>query len=283
MDTASRSLVERLGYAPDAKLLVIHADDLGCSAAANGASFELIEAGLITSGSVIAPAPFAGEVGEYQRAHPGADIGVHLALTSEHPRRRWAGVLGPRATPTLHDADGYLPMTVQEVVQNADPDEVRREIRAQVEKALDLGVDVTHLDSHMGALFHRPFLPAWTELAMELRLPTFLPVAWRGRPAVAAMEASGIPLMDELLWDTYGPDQDAKEPLYRSMFEGLQPRVTHFLIHPAWDVDELDDLVGRETRVADYRIFSSGGPGAQLAAAGVKLVDYRAIRAAIAR
>ena len=276
------NLAERLGYAADARLLVLHSDDMGCSQAANAATFELMEAGRLTSGSVLVPAPFFDEVAVYQRAHPEADIGVHLALTSEHPRRRWRGVLGPNATPTLHDADGYLPMTVEEVVQRADPEEAARELRAQVEKALDVGTDVTHLDSHMGALFYRQFLPAWTSLASELRLPTFLPVAWRNRPAAQAMEASGVPLLDELIFDTYGPNRAEKEILYRRLFDELPPGLTHFLIHPAHDTAELwDYIVGPETRIADYGIFAEGSVHARLDEAGVRLVGHRLLRDAI--
>jgi chitin disaccharide deacetylase len=276
------NLAERLGYATDARLVVLHSDDMACSRAADAATFELMEAGRLTSGSVIVPAPYLGEVAAYQRSHPKADIGVHLALTSEHPKRRWTGVLGRTATPTLHDADGYLPMTVEEVVQRADPEEAARELRAQVEKALSVGIDVTHLDSHMGALFYRQFLSAWTALAVEFKLPTFLAAGWRGRPAVQAMEAAGVPVLDDLIYDTYGPGRPEKEILYRQLFDDLGPGFTHFLIHPAHDTPELwEYIVGPETRIADYGIFAEGSVHARLDEAGVRLVGHRVLRDAI--
>lgn len=275
-------LAARLGYGPEATLAVLHADDMGCSESANLATFELMEAGRITSGSIIMPAPDVEQVAEYQRAHPEADIGVHLALTSEHPNRRWAGILGPRAAPSLHDADGYLPMTVAEAVRRADPGEAARELRAQVELALDRGIDVTHLDSHMGAVFQREFLPAWIRLAAEFELPTCIPALWRGRPEVAAMESAGVPLVDELLYETYGPGRAAKEALFATMLRGLKPGFTHFLVHPARDTAELRTTIsGWETRVADYELFAEGKLHRELAAAGVRLTGYRELRDAI--
>lgn len=276
------NLAERMGYPSGTKLLVLHADDMGSSHAANAATFELMEAGRLTSGSVIVPAPHLDEVAAYQAAHPAADIGVHLALNSEHPNYRWRGVLGPRATPSLHDADGYLPLTVAELIQRADPEEAARELRAQLETALAAGIDVTHLDSHMGAVFYKQFLPAWTALAIEFQLPTFIPAAWRGRPVIDAMETAGVPVIDVLIHETYGPDLAQKQTLLRGMIDGLQPGFTHLLIHPALDTPELrDQILEPGTRIADYEIMRDGKLHERIDAAGVQLIGHRPLRDAI--
>lgn len=276
------NLAERLGHSNGAKLLVLHADDMGSNEAANLATFELMGSGRLTSGSVIMPGPNVQQVADYQGANPGADLGVHLTLTSEHPKRRWAGVLGPQATPSLHDGDGFLPMTVAEVVSRSDPDEAARELRAQVELALELGIDVTHLDSHMGAVFFRPFLAVWVALAVEFGLPTFIPASFRGRAAITDMESAGVPLIDELLHNTYGPDRATKETLFANMLGAIRPGFTHFLVHPAHDTTDLrENIAGWETRVADYEIFAEGGLHRSLAADGVQLAGYRALRDAI--
>lgn len=277
-----RDLAQRLGYPPGTRLLVLHADDMGSCHAANTATFELMEAHRITSGSVLVSAPGFEEVVAYQRAHPEADIGIHLTLTSEHPNLRWRGVLGPEATPSLYDAGGYLPQTVIEVVQRADPEEAGRELRAQVEKALDAGIDVTHLDSHMGTIFYKPFLPYWTRLAAEFQLPTFIDAAWNSRPPVMEMGASGVPTIDTLIHDTYGPDEAAKRVLFDRLLGGLQPGFTHLLIHPAHDTAELQaHILNAETRVADYAIFAEGKFHERLADEGVVLVGHRMLRDAI--
>lgn len=276
------NLAERLGYGPQARILVLHSDDMGCSQASDAATFELMEAGRLTSGSVIVPSPYFGEVAQYQRSRPDADIGVHLALTSEHPNRRWAGVLGAKACPSLHDADGFLPMAVAELIARADPAEAALEMRAQVETALAAGIDVTHLDSHMGAVFYKQFLPSWTALAVEFQLPTFIPASWRGRPVIDAMEQAGVPVIDELIHETYGPDRAEKEVLFRLIFDALKPGFTHFLIHPAHDTPELwEHIVGPETRIADYEIFAEGSIHERLAEEPVHLTGHRPLRDAI--
>ncbi len=275
-------LATRLGYTAGTRLLVLHSDDMGSSRAADAATFELMEAGRLTSGSVIVPAPYLDEVADYQRAHPEADIGVHLALNSEHPKHRWTGILGREACPSLHDADGYLPLTVAEVVTRADPEEAARELRAQVEVALARGVDVTHLDSHMGTVFFREFRDTWTSLAVEFQLPTFIDASFRGRPYIDAMEAAGVPVIDRLIHDTYGPDRAAKAELFPRLIESLQPGFTHLLIHPAHDTPELrESIVGWDTRVADYELFAEGALHARLAEMGVILVGHRLLREAI--
>ena len=275
-------LAQRLGYPAGTRLLVLHSDDMGCSRASDAATFELTEAGRLTSGSVIVPSPFLDEVADYQRGHPDADIGVHLALTSEHPKRRWTGILGREACPSLHDADGYLPLTVAERLERADPEEAARELRAQVEVALARGIDVTHLDSHMGAVFHGRFRHTWTALAVEFQLPTFIDAAFRGRSGVDTMEAAGVPVIDKLIHDTYGPDKAAKAELFPRLIEGLEPGFTHLLIHPAHDTAELREfIVGPATRIADYELFAEGALHRQLAELGVILIGHRPLREAI--
>lgn len=275
-------LAQRLGYPPATRLLVLHSDDMGSSQAANAATFELMEAGRLTSGSVIVPSPFLDDVAAYQRAHPEADIGVHLALTSEHPNRRWSGILGREACPSLHDADGYLPMTVAELLQRADPEEAARELQAQVEVALARGIDVTHLDSHMGAVFHGRFRHTWTALAVEFQLPTFIDRAFRGRPGVDTMEAAGVPVIDRLIHDTYGPDKSAKAELFPGLIASLEPGFTHLLIHPAHDTTELRDfIVDPPTRIADYELFAEGSVHRQLEEMAVILIGHRPLREAI--
>jgi len=275
-------LAQRLGYPAGTRLLVLHSDDMGCSRASDAATFELMEAGRLTSGSVIVPSPFLDEVADYQRSHPAADIGVHLALTSEHPKRRWPGILGRDACPSLHDADGYLPMTVAELLERADPVEAARELRAQVEVALARGIDVTHLDSHMGAVFHGRFRHSWTALAIEFQLPTFIDTAFRGRGGVDAMEAAGIPVIDRLIHDTYGPDKPAKAELFPRLIASLEPGFTHLLIHPAHDTPELHEfIVGPATRIADYELFAEGALHRQLADMDVILTGYRPLRDAV--
>src|SRR5437764_12411009 len=133
-------LAERLGYAPDAKLLIVNGDDLGSSYAANVGVYEALREGLATSASLMVPGPWAREAAARYR---GEDVGVHLTLNAEHDLYRWGPITH---APSLLDGDGGFPRTVEDVWDHADLDEVRRELRAQVERAIYRGFDVSHPD-----------------------------------------------------------------------------------------------------------------------------------------
>ena len=157
---------ERLGHAPDAKLLILNCDDLGLSHAANVGVYQALREGLATSASLMVPCPWAREAAARYR---GEDVGVHLTLNAEYDLYRWGPITH---APSLLDGDGGFPRTLQDVWDHADLDEVRRELRAQVERAIYWGFDVSHLDSHLGALQGRPeFFDVYLELAVDFRLP----------------------------------------------------------------------------------------------------------------
>src|SRR5580658_6967697 len=139
-----KSLVERLGYPADARLVILNCDDIGSSHSANVASLEAMEKGVASSATLMVPCPWAKEAAVMFK---GEDVGVHLTLTAEYPHYRWRSLTGAAS---LHDADGAQPRTTAEVWAKADLGDVRRELRAQIDQALAWGVDVTHVDSHMG-------------------------------------------------------------------------------------------------------------------------------------
>ena len=140
------SLVERLGYPPDARLLIVNCDDLGSSRSANVAVYQALRDGMATSASLMVPCPWARDAAAMYR---GEDVGVHLTLNAEWERYRW----GPTThSPSLLDGDGGFPRTLDDVWDHADLDEVRKECRTQIERAIYWGFDASHLDSHMGTL-----------------------------------------------------------------------------------------------------------------------------------
>src|SRR5208282_6389210 len=143
------SMAEKLGYRAGARVLIINADDFGMCHDENEATIEGLTSGLFTSSTILVTCPWFEEAAEFARSHPSADLGVHLTLTSEWDRYKWGPVLGARAVPTLVDARGYLWPDVPPVYEHDRLDEVEAELRAQIDKALAAGVDVTHLDSHM--------------------------------------------------------------------------------------------------------------------------------------
>jgi len=166
------TLQERLGHPRSARLLVIHADDLGMAHTVNRASFEALERGWITSASIMVPCPWFPEVARFARAHPDADLGLHLVLTSEWTTFRWGPLSPVDQVPSLLDPDGYLPMLETTVAERARPQEAERELRAQIERARAAGVRITHFDSHMNALYGTAgLLDVYRRLANEYKVP----------------------------------------------------------------------------------------------------------------
>src|SRR3989442_13356897 len=148
-----KTLAERLGYPRDAKLLIVHADDLGAAHSINTASIKALESGLVSSASIMVPCPWLSEIAAYARAHPEADLGLHLTLTSERSFYRWGPVLGKERVPSLLDGSGYLYPLEREAGAHMDIQEAEAEIRPQIARAKALGIQPTHLDSHMGTLY----------------------------------------------------------------------------------------------------------------------------------
>jgi len=172
------TLAERLGFDPTDRVAIVHADDIGMCHAANEGAFEALANGPATCGSIMVPCPWFREAADHARAHPELDLGVHLTLNCEWDHYRWGPLAGRSAVPSLLDDQGFLPRTTLEVAQRARPEEVAIELRAQVERALEAGVDVTHLDSHMGTCFFPQFVEVYGGLAREFK--NLRPVAVEG-------------------------------------------------------------------------------------------------------
>src|SRR5689334_24156457 len=149
----TKTVAERLGYPANTKLLILHGDDLGVAHSVNAASLDALDHGAISSVSIMMPTPWVTEVAAYAKTHPNADLGLHLTLTSEWQTYRWDGLAPTDKVASLYEPDGTLPNDESIVAKRAKPEEVERELRAQVERALALGIKPTHLDSHMGSLF----------------------------------------------------------------------------------------------------------------------------------
>lgn len=269
------TLAERLGYAPDARLLIVNCDDIGSSHAANVASERAMREGLATSATLMVPCPWAREAVERFK---GLDVGIHLTLTSEYPDYRWRSLTGARS---LRDDQGYLPRTAAELWKQADPVEVEEECRAQIDQALAWGVDVTHLDNHMGTLqVNGALFPIYVKLAKEYRLP--LRMAGAGADARlgfggrAQCDAAGIPYPDHFSfqWGT-----KTAEVLERVIAE---PRagVTEIILHPVEPGAELDgyDKTEKWIREHDAAVGVDAGLKARLAAAGIVRISFRGMR-----
>jgi predicted glycoside hydrolase/deacetylase ChbG (UPF0249 family) len=269
------ALAERLGHPPDAKLLIVTADDLGLCHSSNVGVFDVLHTGLVTSASLMVPCPWAREAAARYR---GEDIGVHLSLTAEHPYYRWGPITH---APSLLGGDGGFPATMADFWEHADLDEVRRECRAQIERAILWGFDVSHLSAHMGTLQWRPeFFDVYLDLSLEFALP--LRMAGRsvtdllGFPAREVAAEAGVVFTD----DTVEPTAVGSRELFEKHLPSLAPGVTEIRLHPAVDSGELRAIATDwEERVDDHRMVCGEETlRALVAAHGVVLVGYRALR-----
>ena len=268
-------LAERLGYGPDARVVIINADGLGLSHATNAGTFEALRDGLATSASIMIPAPWAREAAYQYR---GEDIGVHLTLNAEYDRYRWGPITH---APSLLDGDGGFPRTVDDLWDHADLDESRRELRAQVERAILWGFDVTHLDSHLGCLQLRPeFFDIYLDLAVEFALPVRLSDASTERsigfPFRNLAASEGVVFPDHFVPVSSIGSRQAIE----AAVADLEPGVTELHVHPALDTPEqraFDPAWSR--RVDDHHLvcFDTHLPEF-LQRSNVERIGYRALR-----
>jgi predicted glycoside hydrolase/deacetylase ChbG (UPF0249 family) len=234
-----KTVQERLGFPASARLLVIHADDLGMNHSVNRATFEALEKGWITSASILVPCPWFPEVATWAKQHPDADLGIHQALNSEWTSFRWGPVSSKDKVPSLLDPDGYLPLDTTAVTQNAKPAEVETELRAQIDRARSTGIHLTHLDTHMGALLETPDLYAvHQKMGHIYDLPVLEAQAGDHAPVGATPPAEEV-MVGKVIGIVPGIDAANWVAWYRSQLEPLGPGVYQVIVHLAYDDEEM--------------------------------------------
>ena len=260
----NKTVAERLGYPTDSKLLIIHADDLSVAHSVDTASFDALDKKAVTSASIMVPCAWLTEVAWYAKDHPDADLGLHLTLTSEWKVDRWGPVESKDRVTSLLDPSGYLWPEILPAVRNLKPEEAERELRAQVERAVAVGIRPTHLDSHMGVLFSTPELFAvYVKVAHDYKLP-FLAVRL---PSVPAQFFSLLSEKDVVLDSVViaSPTVRANEwrDFYLQAVKNLKPGVTEMIVHLGHDDAELQAVTldhpdyGSAWRQRDYDVVTS--------------------------
>jgi predicted glycoside hydrolase/deacetylase ChbG (UPF0249 family) len=273
------SLAQRLGHSDDDRLLIINCDDLGACHAANVGVYDSLRTGVATSATLMVPCPWARAAAA---SYLGEDIGVHLTLNCEYDLYRWGPITH---APSLLDGDGGLPRTITDVWDHADLDEVRRELRAQIERAILWGFDVSHLDSHMGTLQLRPeFFDIYLELAVDYQLPLRLSGATTERlvgfPFRRLAAEDGVLFPDHFVLVTNGVG--SRRVIEKTLFD-LRPGVTEMYVHPAADTPELRAFAPDwSNRVDDHHlIVHDAALRAMISRSGVKLIGFRELRDAM--
>jgi predicted glycoside hydrolase/deacetylase ChbG (UPF0249 family) len=246
-----QTYAERLGYPKDARVVLIHCDDVGMFIDGDLGAIKAIEDGVVTSASTMMPCGWVTHWAEWLKKHPDFDNGLHLTLTSEWRYYRWGPVAGASRVPGLVDKDGYFWHEVPGVVAHASADEVEIEIRAQLAKARAMGLPVTHLDTHMGTVYATPeYFQAYCRVGMEEHIPvmimgghmTALTAASKDDPtfpqraALARQMAekvwnAGLPVLDDLDEFTSIKDLDEKKKVVRERLHNQKPGVTMYITH----------------------------------------------------
>lgn len=263
---------ERLGYPTGKKVIMLHSDDAGMCEEANIATINLLEAGHIQSAAAMPPCPdFEGMI-DWAKANPKADIGLHLCLTSEWKTYRWPSVLPPEEVPGLIDPDGKLWRSVPEVVQNATPEEVAKEVRAQIEKSIALGYRPDHIDTHMGTLYgSTEFAKEYLKIAMEYGIPANA-IDMSNQQVVDGFRKKGYPITDELVefmgnytlpkLDNFTSAPNAKTyeekvQVFKDLINSLNPGLTEIIFHPSVETGQLKTITGSwQQRVWEAKMFA---------------------------
>ena len=275
---------ERLGYPAYARLLVIHADDLGMSHSVNRASFEALEKGWITSASILVPCPWFSEVARWAKQHANADLGIHLALTSEWTDLRWGPVSGASRVPSLVDARGYFPPDTPDVAHNAKMPDVEYELRSQIDSVNNAGIQLTHLDMHMaGMVSSVELFGVYRELRDEYRLPILLePSGTHGLPTGVSVPAEEATVQRIVSMEP-GVATNDKDWLdwYKKTLAPLPPGVYQLIVHLAYDDEEMRGATwdhpdwGAAWRQHDFNLVKSAEFQQFLKEQGFVLVGWR--------
>jgi predicted glycoside hydrolase/deacetylase ChbG (UPF0249 family) len=282
----SKTIQEKLGYPKDAKLLIIHADDLGVSHSENEATINAMEKGSVSSASIMVPTPWFSEIAAYARSHPKADFGLHLTLTSEWNYYKWRSLADD--VPGLNNKEGFLFGDADSVYKSAKLNEVEKELRKQIEKANQFGVDVTHLDSHMGTLFgNTDYLKLYIQLGREYKIPVMIP-----KPLGASL-GSFLTDKDVVVDDIRTADptdfKNGMDKYYTGVLNSLKAGVSVLIIHTAYDDKEMQSVTvnhpdwGAAWRQADYNFFSGETCKKILKDQGIHVVTWREIRDKLVR
>jgi predicted glycoside hydrolase/deacetylase ChbG (UPF0249 family) len=282
------------------RYVIIHADDVGMSHSVNTATIESMEKGCVSSASIMVPCPWFQEIALYAEKHPEMDFGLHLTLNSEWQIYRWGPVAPREQVPSLLDKDGFLHQGVAAVAASVKAKEVEIELRAQIQRAFQFKVPVTHLDTHMGALVSRPDLvEVYVNLGIEFNLPVlFIRNADQDArlakeyPALAekaaelgrALDAKGLPILDALSQFYGGDTHEARKESYLKNLRELKPGVTQIIIHCGIDNDELRAITNSSAnRDGDRRIFTDPAVCDEIKKLGIEVISWKQFHAMTAK
>ena len=267
-----KNQAEKLGFEKGKTVLLLHADDAGMCTEANDAIESYLEKGDIMSAAAMAPCPAFDDFIEWAKTHPKTDIGMHLTLTSEWKNYRWGSVSDSAKVPGLIDPDGKFWHEVPGVVQHASAAEVETEIRAQIEKAIAMGWQPTHIDTHMGTLYGTPdYIKVFVKVAQEYGIPANV-IDLSNKEVLEAFRKTGYPLTDEVvemladyklpMLDNFtsvphGKTYEEVRENFFALVKSLGPGLTEIIFHPSTETENVKTITNSwQQRVWEAQLFS---------------------------
>lgn len=279
----TKNAAERLGYPADTKLLIVHADDLAVSHSQDRASFAALDQKAASAASVMVPCPWLTEVAEYAKSHADADLGLHLTLTSEWHTYRWGPVASRNEVAGLLGPDGNLWPDVPFVTKHARAAEVEKEVRAQIERAMKVGIRPTHLDSHMATLFNPAYFAVYVKVAREYGLP-FLAMRTPGAPPPMLALLKDTDILPDAIVMAAGVKPENWASYYLGVVRSLKPGLTELIVHLAYDDAEMQAVTeghpdyGSAWRQRDFNVITGPEFRTALKDNRVTLVGWKQIK-----
>ena len=279
----AQSLNEKLGYSREAKLLIVHADDVGVTHSVNAATIRALETVAVNSASIMVPCPWFPEIADYAKTHPDADFGLHLVLTSERVYYRWGSVAPHDKVPSLVDPNGYFHHDWDQG-QRIDPRDAEAELRAQIQRALAMGIRPTHFDSHQHRLIgtNKELFLVFLRLAHEFGVPAFVARDWFAEhPYIEKVLGPADVVLDHTVTIDPSVGPEKWNDFYRTALKNLQPGVTEFVIHVGYDDEEMRAFSreratwGSAWRQRDFNFFTSAEFRELLQEQHIQLITWR--------
>jgi predicted glycoside hydrolase/deacetylase ChbG (UPF0249 family) len=289
-------VLKNLGFSNTDRVVIIHTDDIGMCQASVAAFVDLWEYKIISSGATMVPCPWFLEAAKFCRENTDVDLGVHVTLTSEWNTYRWGPISTRDPASGLIDPEGCFYRSTESAQQHGDPDAVRVEIQAQIERAFSNGINPTHMDTHMGTVASLKFIPSYLQLAIQFGLPPMImrldkegwiamgfneETAEFATQMVFQFEEQGVPLLDRIsgLDLDRAPNTNERITYAMQVLNGLSPGITHFIIHPSKDTPELRAITPDwACRVADFETFKTEEISNFLNKCGIQVIGYQALK-----
>jgi len=284
---------ERLGWPAGTRAVIFHVDDAGMSYDSNMGAIQALEGGVATSTSIMMPCPWVPQFAKYLREHPDVDAGIHLTLNAEWNDYRWGPVAGKLAVPSLVDGQGCLWSDVAEVARHASADEFETEIRAQIDKAVAMGLRPTHLDTHMGTCFEQPFRERYIKVGIERQIPIlaigghmqYLGAEYgQFKPLIQLLVEkvwkAGLPVIDDLVKQpTRGPTYEQRKAELFQLLSDMKPGITQIIVHCTAPTEVFQYISGSgQAREAELRLMTDPEVRAFLKDKGIVLTTWRELK-----